>query len=180
MNTYARIEGTSVVELFKSSVIDPSLPENSQGLVWIKIDSNGVMPEQGWNWNGVEFTSPPVDSPTITSAISALNVLLPLKEAAGVQFNGVTFATGTSDQLKLLAAYIMANNNLWADDEGYLAADGTLVLMTSSDIIKLALGVMAYIKACTSNYSALLAQIQSNPTANITEGWPSQNVEGDS
>jgi hypothetical protein len=91
MKSYARIDGGQVVEIFQTGgniteMFHPSL-------VWVDITNINPQPQEGWSYNGTNFTAPPV--PTLSQAQATQLALLQADEAAAEIGGFLSSASGT-------------------------------------------------------------------------------------
>ena len=101
MNTYARIENGTVMELFETVSIDGLF---NAALVWIDVTNASPQPQQNWTYDGSTFKAP-VASSAPTTAQQAASML-----AAGLQINSTstpaidgTYAVDQLSQMDIIA-----------------------------------------------------------------------------
>lgn len=169
MQTYARIDGGLVAELFKT---DNDIAEMFHpDLVWVSVPHDSVV--VGWTYADGKFAEPVVPVPTKDELKESIAARRWQQVQAGTSADGVHLDTSDTSQVKITGAALEATlDSSYSCD--WKAADGNWFTLTAAQILAIARAMRAYIQACYDREKALCAAVDAGTftAAMLEEGWP--------
>lgn len=182
MTLYARIDNGTVVELLDT---DRDITQLfAAPLIWLNVSAITNI-TVGWSYAMVggigRFAAPVTPMPTVAAAQAAVFAMLTNQESCGIMFapasapHPVLFPTDPSAMLRWNSAYQIALAELWTNGSVGFDATGTPWPLSSAEVQSLAKQAASYVLACSNHAAALLAMVASDPSADITLGWPANH-----